>query len=67
MNCYGYARGYYDGRALGTEQCPFSDDSMIASYRDGYEAGVADYCEEAHPEDIATDESRSYGPQGAPR
>ena len=48
---YAYARGYYDGRAEGSENCPFEMDDARAYYRQGYEAGVSDYCKENHPED----------------
>jgi hypothetical protein len=49
-----FALGYYHGRADGVYNCPFKQDEYKASYRDGYDAGVADYCDEAHPEDIET-------------
>lgn len=48
---YAYARGYYDGRSIGVENCPFEYWEYAALYRQGYEAGVADYCEEMHPEE----------------
>jgi hypothetical protein len=46
-----FALGYYDGRANGVYDCPFEDDSNKASYRDGYDAGVADYCVELDEEE----------------
>jgi hypothetical protein len=49
-----FALGYYDGRAEGVYDCPFENDDNKLSYRDGYEAGVADYCDETHPEDNET-------------
>ena len=49
-----FALGYYHGRADGIVDCRFKRDELIAAYRDGYDAGVADYCDEAHPEDIET-------------
>jgi hypothetical protein len=42
-----YAFGYYDGRATGCESNPFSGDMVERAYYTwGYEAGVADYCDE---------------------
>jgi ribosome modulation factor len=48
---YAYARGYYDGRENGVENCPFEAENLRLHYKQGYEAGVHDYCREAHPED----------------
>ena len=51
---YAYARGYYDGRTFGLEQNPWDSNSnpeLYATYRDGYDRGVSDYCREEHPED----------------
>lgn len=48
-----YAMGYYHGRAIGEEQNPYDDDHQRSLYRAGYDAGVADYCQEAHPEEVA--------------
>ena len=47
-----YALGYYHGRAIGVEDNPYdSEDEARYYYRLGYDAGVADYCHENHPED----------------
>jgi len=48
---YAYARGYYDGRSIGVEACPFEYAPLALAYRQGYGVGVADYCEETHPEE----------------
>jgi hypothetical protein len=48
---YSYARGYFDGRLFGVERCPFEFAPLARSYRQGYDAGVADYCEQEHPEE----------------
>lgn len=46
LNTYWYSRGYYDGRANGNESCPDGlDDGCRLAYRQGYDAGVMDYCE----------------------
>lgn len=49
---YAYARGYYDGRVEGVENNPFEDDESRASYSNGYERGVSDYCEETHCDEV---------------
>jgi hypothetical protein len=46
---YAYAQGYYDGRVIGVEQ-DSPDMARMSSicrsrYKEGYERGVADYCE----------------------
>lgn len=41
-----YAIGYFHGRSIGVDNCPYEDDHHRVLYRYGYEAGVADYCEE---------------------
>jgi hypothetical protein len=46
-----FALGYYHGRADGVYNCPFEQDEYKASYRDGYDAGVADYCVELDEEE----------------
>ena len=51
---YAYARGYYDGRANGTEDNTFLLPEEREAYSIGYQTGVADYCMEAHPEDVET-------------
>lgn len=46
--------GYYDGRALGYEEHAslFDDGGPLRhAYRQGYEAGVGDYCREEIGED----------------
>lgn len=44
---YWFAIGYYDGRAFGdvqdTPDLPI-DDALKAAYKEGYDAGVTDYC-----------------------
>lgn len=47
-----YAVGYYHGRAIGDEQNPYDDDHHRSLYREGYDAGVADYSQDAHPEEV---------------
>jgi len=47
QDAYWFARGYYDGRVIGTEcvDDACSDGGLvICFYKLGYEAGVADYC-----------------------
>lgn len=47
MTYYAYARGYYDGRVNGFTDDTFGDDFgsyLVASYKAGYDKGVADYC-----------------------
>jgi len=57
-----YALGYYHGRAFGNDEAnPCEDDESKHFYRMGYDAGVADYCEE---NEYPTDESRAFGPHG---
>lgn len=52
QDCVAYALGYYHGRAEGVNQNPYDgEDTARSMYTWGYEAGVADYCREAHPED----------------
>ena len=44
---YWYARGYYDGREIGVfslEEYP-QEDILRYAYKQGYDRGVADYCE----------------------
>jgi len=46
---YAYAQGYYDGRVIGVDQ-DLPDMARMSSicrsrYKEGYECGVADYCE----------------------
>ena len=46
---YAYAQGYYDGRVIGVDQ-DLPDMARLSSicrirYKEGYERGVADYCE----------------------
>lgn len=44
---YWYARGYYDGRTEGTfsEFIDAWPDEVQLAYKQGYDTGVADYCE----------------------
>ncbi len=49
---YAFARGYYDGRSEGNERNPYETEPERTMYCDGYEWGVADYCAEAHPEEV---------------
>ena len=51
--CAAYALGYFDGRAHGTEANPYDGaDARRAAYDEGYQRGVADYCDlDAHPEE----------------
>lgn len=47
-----YALGYYHGRAEGVDQNPYDgEDPARYMYTWGYEAGVSDYCHEAHPDE----------------
>jgi hypothetical protein len=47
---YWYARGYFDGRNVGTVDEEIFDllrdeaRSAYKAYKDGYDAGVTDYC-----------------------
>ena len=45
---YAYALGYWHGRSEGVDHDPFAEPEGNCRhfYRAGYEAGVADYCEE---------------------
>ena len=61
---YWFARGYFDGRNSGK-----MDEDLIAdgftgsayqSYKDGYEFGVADYCNYDIPAENLSDTKRSY-------
>lgn len=46
ISIYWYARGYYDGRRAGVEGRPDNlTDEEEQSYSEGYERGVADFCE----------------------
>ncbi len=53
-----FALGYFDGRTDGVERNPFRGEPE-RMYREGYDLGVADYCQEAHPEDHAADQLTS--------
>lgn len=47
-----YMEGFLDGYKVGVETNPYEyDDKRRHEYDTGYEAGVAHYCSEAHPED----------------
>lgn len=43
---YWFARGYYDGRSVGTITETFDGfpDYLMVAYMQGYESGVADCC-----------------------
>jgi hypothetical protein len=45
INAYWFARGYYDGRSEGVEVDHDLAPSASYSYKQGYQAGVSDYCE----------------------
>lgn len=51
---YAFARGYYDARALGNEQNPYTDEQgdLRQLYRDGYDWGIRDYCNEHHADEV---------------
>jgi hypothetical protein len=44
---YCYAIGYYDGRVFGNQRPldEIEDGDLRLRYREGYDAGVADFCE----------------------
>jgi hypothetical protein len=47
MDCYWYARGYFDGRTEGVENDALRevfDDATWHAYKNGYQRGVSDYC-----------------------
>ena len=46
-----YRKGYKHGYETGNERNNYKNSNQYWEYRRGYEAGVADYCREAHPED----------------
>jgi len=46
QTAYWFARGYYDGRAIGTENRPDGlNDAYGYAYRLGYDMGVSDHCD----------------------
>ena len=50
---YAYAMGYYYGRALGYHDNQFSENSWLSRlFKEGYDAGVADYCSETHADEV---------------
>jgi hypothetical protein len=63
MNCnpdersIGYCQGFVDGYSIGVKNNPYDNqDTEFAKYHHlqyklGYDAGVAVYCQEKHPED----------------
>lgn len=48
---YAFAKGYYDGLAEGVEANTYTQDLLRYFYRQGYDAGVAEYCDKTHPEE----------------
>ena len=47
-DAYWFARGYYDARSVGvdnTEGVGAVGDRAISIYKQGYQCGIADYCE----------------------
>ena len=52
---YAFARGYLHGFVDGEERNPYDDEErgvLRNLYRDGYDAGVADYCLANHGEEV---------------
>lgn len=53
-NTKSYVRGFNDGYIQGVENNPYDTEKNAIShiqYKWGYDAGVAVYCREKHPED----------------
>lgn len=50
-----YALGYFYGRAKGEEQEMPLDDWLKQIYRQGYDAGITDYCFIGHPDEYEYD------------
>lgn len=46
-----YCKGFVDGYYEGTSKNKFHTDVDILLYNIGYDAGVAEYCNETHPEE----------------
>lgn len=46
-----YAKGFLDGYEQGIDNNEYNDDAERSEYKHGYEAGIAYYCAETHPED----------------
>lgn len=54
---YWYAVGYYEGRAVGdcyvdSKPSMPDKDELQAAMKEGYEAGVTDYCTYDEPEEV---------------
>lgn len=62
-----YEKGLDDGFFRGEECSDSSEwsDFESASYKRGYDHGIWMFCEMQEAEECPTDDSRSYGPQGA--
>lgn len=45
--CKGFVNGYYEG----VSKNEFTNDKDVLLYNIGYDAGVAEYCNENHPEE----------------
>lgn len=48
-----YANGALDGYNTGNENNPYVTDELRFCYSEGYQYGVALYCQDNHPEDAA--------------
>lgn len=48
---YAFAKGYYDGLVDGIENNIYKQDLMRYFYRNGYDAGIAEYCNKTHPDE----------------
>ena len=46
-----YELGFKDGLNTGEKNNPFEDGELYRAYRDGFYAGVTEYCFLAHPEE----------------
>lgn len=50
-----YRRGFKDGLEKGVEKNPYKTQLQYWHYRNGYDAGVSEYCRTHHPEDENND------------
>lgn len=46
-----YNKGFRDGLEIGVNRNKYKRDNERHLYNNGYDAGVAEYCRKAHPED----------------